>query len=1318
MNIKKIVSVLVIILLMFAYMPNFGVGSVHSHALEYELEYICEHNFMSVVHNGTCEKDGYTEFVCTKMCGTSYIDQFSIVKATGHTPDSDGICEKCGKNLNAAPGDLNSDGLFAAADLVVMREVLMSTQNDDDVLYSGDCDGSYTADLKDMVRLKKHIANDIGESAFEYEVDKNGNAVITGFDKSVSGAVTIPASIGGYTVSAIGEGVFEDCAQITSVLIPNTVKAIEDNAFSGCNKLKGTALPDSIKTIGDYAFAGCSSMTAMRLSKNTEEIGDSAFKHCSSLIEINLPEKVTVLENSAFYGCSQLVFIGLPENLKEIKTYTFYGCEKLESVSIPITVVEIGNNAFDSCESLLSVVIPYETAFGENVFSNCSKLTVKGYAGTGGIDAAVNSGANYELMDCGHSQFVLLYAVNPSCSESGYSGDKYCINCGKIEVKGTVIPQTAHLTELKNYKEVTCTQDGYTGDTVCTLCNLYLDRGSVVECTGHYAEGMESLAGYVAPTCTRMGCYGQFTCEKCNKYIEDEVILPKGHKTYYKNQTVASCVKDGYTGDLTCRVCQEVLEKGKTIPKGNHTYALYGYKKATCTADGYSGDWKCVGCGIVETPGSVIPKGHTPVTNNYKAATCTEKGYSGDSKCNDCGIELSKGQELPLLGHLSVLINYKEATCEEDGYTGDQLCSRCEVLVTVGKPIDKLGHKIVIVNKKDCTETENGYTGDRVCERCGETVEEGKVIPANHKHTMNTVGYKDSTCTETGFTGNSTCTECGYSTEGEIIPLKAHEISTTVIDATCDKGGYTIDECNNCDYEKKYNVVDALGHDWDTDWSVEKPATCTEDGKQIKNCSRCDEKQTETIKATGHTEGERTGVKAPTCEENGYTGDCVCTVCGETIFGATIEPTGHNYSDWAVRCFHSENSDDDMSGGIGDDMVGGDFGEGEITEEYTEEYRVCSICKKEETNRIADSQEMYDVTYGEGSCTSSIEVNYACKHCDFYKTVNESFFNHLLEPDTSSTAPTCTTEGYQHSICSRCGYKETTTIPALGHNYEDGQCTICGKIEKIESITIATDHNYANSEYEEWKYTFDKAESVSITFSDNSVTEAGFDIVYVYDVNDTIIAKYSGYEMSGQTVTVSGDTIKVVFTSDSSYNMYGFEAVITPNFLYCSCGKLLCDFEVIQETTCMQEGVKIATCENCGEENTIITPMRGEHLWDSDSGQCIRCGEECCHEPDEAGGLCNICGKPSCPNCWGDFSHDAANCPNMGGMHCGACGGTDHVDGDPMCPVTGGGFWCDYCQIHHMDPMECPMMGGGGCPICGAPDHYAYSPEECPMMMG
>ena len=46
-----------------------------------------------------------------------------------------------------------------------------------------------------------------------------------------------------------------------------------------------------------------------------------------------------------------------------------------------------------------------------------------------------------------------------------------------------------------------------------------------------------------------------------------------------------------------------------------------------------------------------------------------------------------------------------------------------------------------------------------------------------------------------------------------------------------------------------------------------------------------------------------------------------------------------------------------------------------------------------------------------------------------------------------TTAPTCTQDGLETRTCSACGEVETRVIPASGHDYKDGKCTVCGETD-------------------------------------------------------------------------------------------------------------------------------------------------------------------------------------------------------------------------------------------------------------------------------
>lgn len=43
--------------------------------------------------------------------------------------------------------------------------------------------------------------------------------------------------------------------------------------------------------------------------------------------------------------------------------------------------------------------------------------------------------------------------------------------------------------------------------------------------------------------------------------------------------------------------------------------------------------------------------------------------------------------------------------------------------------------------------------------------------------------------------------------------------------------------------------------------------------------------------------------------------------------------------------------------------------------------------------------------------------------------------------------PDCINAGSKSRTCSKCGQKEVSSLPALGHNYVNGACTVCGAKE-------------------------------------------------------------------------------------------------------------------------------------------------------------------------------------------------------------------------------------------------------------------------------
>ena len=101
---------------------------------------------------------------------------------------------------------------------------------------------------------------------------------------------------------------------------------------------------------------------------------------------------------------------------------------------------------------------------------------------TGGGDSGDGS--------CTHTNTELRGASSATCTESGYTGDTYCKDCGEKTKSGSTIPATNHKnTEIRGAAAENCASDGYTGDTYCLDCGQEIEKGSVIPSNENHTFG-------------------------------------------------------------------------------------------------------------------------------------------------------------------------------------------------------------------------------------------------------------------------------------------------------------------------------------------------------------------------------------------------------------------------------------------------------------------------------------------------------------------------------------------------------------------------------------------------------------------------------------------------------------------------------------------------------------------------------------------------------------------------------------------------------------------------------------------------------------
>mgnify|MGYP005777935871 CR=1 FL=1 len=139
--------------------------------------------------------------------------------------------------------------------------------------------------------------------------------------------------------------------------------------------------------------------------------------------------------------------------------------------------------------------------------------------------------------------------------EEHSGGEATCVNKAICEVchleYGEVNTTNHKNTEIRNAKEATCTEEGYTGDKYCTDCNTLLEQGTTIEKTTH--TGGEAT------------CINKAVCEICGEEYGE--LNTTNHKnTEIRNAKEATCAEEGYTGDIYCTDCGKLVKKGEVIP--------------------------------------------------------------------------------------------------------------------------------------------------------------------------------------------------------------------------------------------------------------------------------------------------------------------------------------------------------------------------------------------------------------------------------------------------------------------------------------------------------------------------------------------------------------------------------------------------------------------------------------------------------------------------------------------------------------------------------------------------------------------------------
>ena len=208
---------------------------------------------------------------------------------------------------------------------------------------------------------------------------------------------------------------------------------------------------------------------------------------------------------------------------------------------IVLDIDDFGNNNIEGAAAMWTdanpLSVPFKSVSGlsdigtitpvfgvaRSVNSNDIATTESGEGYIYSIKAVYGAGSEEPEEPCKHAHTEVRNAKTATCTEDGYTGDTYCIDCETIITNGTTIKALGHTPEVRNAKSATCSAEGYTGDTYCSVCNTLISKG--------------------------------------------ETIAKAAHTPEIRNAKPATTTEEGYTGDTYCSVCNTLISEGKKIDK-------------------------------------------------------------------------------------------------------------------------------------------------------------------------------------------------------------------------------------------------------------------------------------------------------------------------------------------------------------------------------------------------------------------------------------------------------------------------------------------------------------------------------------------------------------------------------------------------------------------------------------------------------------------------------------------------------------------------------------------------------------------------------
>lgn len=237
-------------------------------------------------------------------------------------------------------------------------------------------------------------------------------------ERMYKGKVCIPSHVTlhgkSYPVSKISSAAFDDCENVTEIIIENGVSRIACD-FNDCQSLRSITIPASMTQMQNDCFADCDGLQEINVAKDNPrycvmnktlyEVQDNGEKRelyhlkkpDSKIIKrgiiarrykytisddqvmtikgegelenndqplkfttehVAIADGITSIGSTAFWNRSHMQTIHIPDSVTRIGSSAFGWCRSLQAPTLPDSIVEIGRCAFDECYGFTKIVLP------------------------------------------------------------------------------------------------------------------------------------------------------------------------------------------------------------------------------------------------------------------------------------------------------------------------------------------------------------------------------------------------------------------------------------------------------------------------------------------------------------------------------------------------------------------------------------------------------------------------------------------------------------------------------------------------------------------------------------------------------------------------------------------------------------------------------------------------------------------------------------------------------------------------------------------------------------------------------------------------